>query len=105
VWVHFQFNSFPDEPIHVTQHTEHGESLKSRTQNLLQLNEKFHYRKKYHIIGHQKCVLCTGTEHFPDGTHKAVITDHKRHLRTQLAVIQSFKYTNICILHKLKVIH
>ena len=28
---------------------------------------------------HQKCVLCTETEHFPDGTHKAVYTDPKNH--------------------------
>jgi hypothetical protein len=54
---------------------------------------------------HQKCVLCTETEHFPDGTHKAVVRDHTRHLRTKLADIQSLKYTNLCDLHQLKVIH
>ena len=27
---------------------------------------------------HQKCVLCTQTEHFPGCTHKAVFTDHKK---------------------------
>ena len=26
---------------------------------------------------HHKCVLCTETEHFPDGTQKALLTDHK----------------------------
>ena len=36
------------------------------------------------IIGHQKCVLCTETEHLPDRTHKAVFTVHKRHLRMKL---------------------
>ena len=51
---------------------------------------------KCHITGHQKCVLCTETEHFPDGTsemytvyktehfpdgtNKAVFTDHKTSL-------------------------
>jgi len=31
---------------------------------------------EYHIIGHQKCVLCTGTEHFPDGTSE-ICTVHR----------------------------
>ena len=37
-------------------------------QNLLQLNKKVDYLKKYLIVEQHKCVLCTDTEHFPVGT-------------------------------------
>jgi hypothetical protein len=38
------------------------------------------YLNKYHITGHQKCVLCTETEHFPDGTSEMCTVDRNRTL-------------------------
>jgi len=35
------------------------------------------YVKAYHILVHQKCVLCIEAEHLPDCKHKTVFTDHK----------------------------
>ena len=54
---------------------------------------------------YQKCVLCTETEHFPDGTHKTVFTDHKTSLNKEFTDLQSFKYTNTCSSHTTKATH
>ena len=49
-------------------------------QILLQLKEKVDYLKNYLIVGHQKCLLCTEGEHFPDGTSEIFILHRNRTL-------------------------
>jgi hypothetical protein len=51
---------------------------------------------------HQKCVLCTQTEHFPGGTHVAVFTDHKTNLNNETQLFTVTHITNICSKHQLK---
>ena len=58
-------------------------------------------------IVHQKCVLCTETEHFPDGTHKAVFTDYKTMYKKEaqrfpvIHVYQHMQLTHNKTIHKL----
>jgi hypothetical protein len=61
--------------------------------------EEIDYVNAYQILGHQKCLLFTGTEHFQDCTQKAVFTDHKISLIKKITNIQSFSFvtvTNYC---------
>ena len=49
-------------------------------QILLQPTQKVEYLKKYIIIVHQKCVLCTETEQFPNGTSEMCTVHRNRTL-------------------------
>ena len=54
----------------------HNETVRA-TQNV---NENSSTKINITSLGKQKCLLCTETEHIPDGAHKAVFTDHKTSL-------------------------
>ena len=93
--VHFTFGTSEMCTVH-----------RNRTHSIRHIRNVYCAQKQYTLqVVHQKCVLCTKTEYFPDGTHKAVYADHKTILSTKLTDIQSLKYTNICNLLILKVIN
>jgi hypothetical protein len=58
------------------------------------------YSNKYDINRHQKCILCTETEHFPDGTHKTVFRDHKTTLSKDVCTVTHKIQHHMQLTHK-----